>query len=175
MEAYPWYRVVSADASCLQGDILRSCPVVVPATASQFDAEGISAEVLEYDVVILSQSCDLVQRKVDIVLVSPVWELGVMGERSQYLRSRDGREALRRGALPGYHLLNACDIQGFEFPHLVVDFHNVYGVPVDFLFAHARDSGERVRLLPPYREHLAQAFARFFMRVGLPVDISPLR
>jgi hypothetical protein len=30
-----------------------------------------------------------------------------------------------------------------------------------------------VRLLPPYREHLAQAFARFFIRVGLPVDVPP--
>jgi hypothetical protein len=33
--------------------------------------------------------------------------------------------------------------------------------------------GRRLRLLPPYREHLSQAFARFFMRVGLPVDIPP--
>jgi hypothetical protein len=25
--------------------------------------------------------------------------------------------------------------------------------------------------MPPYREHLSQAFARYFMRVGLPSDI----
>jgi hypothetical protein len=25
----------------------------------------------------------------------------------------------------------------------------------------------------PYREHLAQSFARYFMRVGLPVNIPP--
>ncbi len=30
----------------------------------------------------------------------------------------------------------------------------------------------RLRLLPPYREHLSQAFARFFMRVGLPVAVA---
>jgi len=30
----------------------------------------------------------------------------------------------------------------------------------------------RLRLRPPYREHLSQAFARFFMRVGLPTDIK---
>jgi|GEM_PF-2963531 hypothetical protein len=28
------------------------------------------------------------------------------------------------------------------------------------------------RLLPPYREHLSQAFDHFFMRVGLPVPIE---
>jgi hypothetical protein len=32
-------------------------------------------------------------------------------------------------------------------------------------------AGDRLRLLPPYREHLSQAFARYFMRVGLPQDI----
>ncbi len=30
----------------------------------------------------------------------------------------------------------------------------------------------RLRLLPPYREHLSQAFARFFMRVVLPVEVA---
>ena len=39
----------------------------------------------------------------------------------------------------------------------------------------AASQGPRLRLNPPYREHLAQAFARFFMRVGLPVDIPPSR
>ena len=37
--------------------------------------------------------------------------------------------------------------------------------------ADARRLGNRLRLCPPYREHLAQSFARFFMRVGLPIDI----
>jgi hypothetical protein len=32
-------------------------------------------------------------------------------------------------------------------------------------------SKQHKRLLPPYREHLSQSFARYFMRVGLPVDI----
>jgi len=33
----------------------------------------------------------------------------------------------------------------------------------------------RLRLLPPDREHLAQAFARFFMRAGLPIDIPEFK
>jgi maleate cis-trans isomerase len=32
--------------------------------------------------------------------------------------------------------------------------------------------GERVRLLSPYKEHLSQAFARYFMRVGLPRPLA---
>jgi hypothetical protein len=30
----------------------------------------------------------------------------------------------------------------------------------------------RPQLLPPYREHLSQSFARFFMRVGLPIPVT---
>jgi len=50
----------------------------------------------------------------------------------------------------------------------------VFSLPVRFVRKKAAD-GRRLRLLPPYREHLSQAFARFFMRVGLPVDIPAFR
>jgi hypothetical protein len=59
--------------------------------------------------------------------------------------------------------------------YLVVDFRNVYSVSFDFLTEWVQRKGRRLRLLSPYREHLSQAFARFFMRVGLPVDIPPFK
>jgi hypothetical protein len=55
----------------------------------------------------------------------------------------------------------------------VVDFLELYTLPRGLLEALLRSRGvPRVRLLPPYREHLSQAFARFFMRVGLPQPID---
>jgi len=54
----------------------------------------------------------------------------------------------------------------------VVDFRNVYGVQFSLLQNMAENIQDRIRLLPPYREHLSQAFARYFMRVGLPQDIT---
>lgn len=51
--------------------------------------------------------------------------------------------------------------------------HYVYSVPRSFLESLLKQRMQsRLRLLPPYREHLSQAFARFFMRVGLPVPIA---
>jgi hypothetical protein len=88
-----------------------------------------------------------------------------------YFKSTEGKEQLRKGNLPGYHLLNRCEIEDFETDCLVADFRTVYSVSVPFLREYAATKGKRRRLLPPYREHLSQAFARFFMRVGLPVDI----
>lgn len=123
----------------------------------------------------MSQSCDLVQRKIYLVIVCPVWPLGEFEKRSDFFRSRKGKEALRQGNASGYHLLNKCDLKGFESDYMVVDFRSVYSVPFDFLIKLTKTRGRRLRLLPPYREHLSQAFARFFMRVGLPIDIPAFR
>jgi len=72
--------------------------------------------------------------------------------------------------------LITCDIEGFETEdYLIVDFHNVYSIHYDLLINIVQKQTKRIRLLPPYREHLSQAFARFFMRIGLPVDIPPFK
>ena len=69
---------------------------------------------------------------------------------------------------------NQCFLNSFvgSAPRLelrVVDFHEIFTLPRDFLEEFVkRLSAPRIRLLPPYREHLSPAFARFLMRVGLP-------
>jgi hypothetical protein len=173
MENYPWYTVVDGNEGLLQGDFFDSCPIVIPPL--EVTVGRVPAEVIEYDVVVMSQSCDLEQRKIDLVLVCPVWPLQEFEARSDFFKSRDGKEALRRGNVPGYHLLNECGIKGFDKGYLVVDFRNVYSVPLDFLTEFGKTTDQRLRLLSPYREHLSQAFARFFMRVGLPIDIPPFK
>ncbi len=171
MTHYPWYEVVGGNSPILQGDIIEECPVVEPPEELVAgEVTPITASV--YDVVVMSQSSDLKQKKVDLVLVCAIWPLQEFGDRVTYFGGEEGRERLRRGDSPGYHLLNMCELAGHESDYKVVDFRNVFGVPFDFLVRFVKKR-ERLRLLPPYREHLSQAFARFFMRVGLPVDIPP--
>jgi hypothetical protein len=81
-------------------------------------------------------------------------------------------EDARKGRLPAYHLLAESNIGTFKRDVCVVDFRRVYSLPVAFVRRRA-SLGNRLRLMPPYREHLSQSFARFFMRVGLPIDIPP--
>ena len=59
--------------------------------------------------------------------------------------------------------------------HRIVDFiTKSFSLPRAFLERFLAERGvPRLRLLPPYREHLSQAFARFFMRVGLPTPVAP--
>jgi hypothetical protein len=79
-------------------------------------------------------------------------------------------EDARKGRLPAFHVLAESSIDGFKREVRVVDFRRVYSLPVPFMRRRA-SLGSRLRLMPPYREHLSQSFARFFMRVGLPIDI----
>jgi hypothetical protein len=127
----------------------------------------------ERDVIVMTQTCDLVpgREKVTEVLLCAAWSRSDL--MSGHLATPRGLEDARRGNLPGYHLLAASDFNSRELR--VVDFRRVYSLPLTFVRQRAARTGERLRLLPPYREHLSQAFARYFMRVGLPQDIPPFR
>lgn len=173
-DEYPWYTVVDGDAPPMQGDFISNCPILIPVLPEQIKegAKKVDGVVRLINVVILSQSCDLEQRKIELVLVCPVVPLSKIQAENDYYKKTEGKKALRDGHLPGYHLMNKCEIEKFERELIVADFRNVYGVPIEFLLSFNKQSGERLRLLPPYREHLAQAFARFFMRVGLPVAVE---
>jgi len=167
-----WYEVVSREDDLMQGDFIKDCPIVIPPSEISDDVE---VKIINYNVVIMSQSCDLAQRKLDLVLVCPFWPLNEFEKRSDFFKNKKGKEEIRRGNVPGYHLLNKCKTDGFEIEYSVVDFRSVYSVPFDFIVELAQKRDKRLRLLSPYREHLSQAFARFFMRVGLPVDIPPFK
>jgi hypothetical protein len=54
---------------------------------------------------------------------------------------------------------------------LIVHFREIFSLPFVYLQRHAGSFETRLRLQSPYLEHFAQGFARFFMRVGLPLDI----
>ena len=58
-----------------------------------------------------------------------------------------------------------------DIPFTLVEFSRLFMTSRESLQEFAKSKDSRPRLNPPYREHLSQAFARYFMRVGLPSDI----
>lgn len=178
MLEYPWYASVSDD-TLEQGDLFEDCPVFLPPDdwADEWATESspVDFQIVRRDLIVLSQSCDMVQgrEKVSEVLLCPVWFRSEV--TTGYLATSKGLEDARRGNLPGYHLLAPSQLAGFERELRIVDFRRVHSLPLGFIRSRSEQSGSRLRLLPPYREHLAQAFARFFMRVGLPIAIPPFR
>lgn len=174
-DSYPWYKVVEAGSGLLQGDFINECPVVIPTFSDAVITEettDISVNIRLINAIVLSQSCDLEQRKVELVLLCPVLSLSEVQEQKPNYKKSAVKEGLKQGYIVGYHLMNKCTIPGFERELMVADFNNVYAMPFDFLLDFVGRHGARLRLLPPYVEHLSQGFARHFMRVGLPVPID---
>ncbi len=174
-----WYELVTGD-ELVQGDILERCPIVMPSPDMTWplpaDEDEIPATLEEQDVVVMSQSCDLVSdRKSDmwLVILAPIWNLSEAAEANEFLKSSAGKEECRRGHMHGYCMLSGCDSDRWRSELRVVGFKDVWTLPLSFVREMAATKEHRPRLRSPYREHLAQGFARFFMRVGLPTDVPP--
>lgn len=171
---YPWFGLVESD-DLEQGDIFESCPIYFPPEDLAQNAEKATFKWGERDLVVMSQSCDLAKGRETVSQVSlcAVWRLSEF-KPGHPLAVRDNLEKVRKGQMPRYHLINVSEISGFDRELRIVDLQQVYSMPISFLRTRAVAT-KRLRLLPPYREHLSQSFARVFMRVGLPIDIPSFR
>jgi len=171
-----WFEV-TAGPQLLQGDVLLRCPtfLVSPGLPCPVPPDiDFRLRVRLYDTVVMTQSCDLENEKVEDVLLAQLvaWPDVVAFETAggnTAIRGRDFRRKLVEGNIPGLSLLHKHD-GGPGIPWSVVEFRRLFTLPKPFLSQFAASCGPRLRLRSPYREHLAQAFARFFMRVGLPHD-----
>lgn len=170
-----WFELISDDESLYQGDIIEKCKILLP-TEEHYHAlltEASSSLELSYtetDCIIMSQSCDLVNAKIKFAILCPIIPLAKLVEKDAYYKSRDSREQLRQGNQPSYHLLDKITLNTVE-DYFCVSFHHIFSVPKDFLIASVKGK-TRLRLVSPYKEHLSQSFARYFMRVGLPATID---
>ncbi len=174
--AYPWYGVVHG-STLEQGDLLLGCPrFVIPPDATHEQA-GIVLTRETVDAIILTQSCDLAVRpdgecEATDVLLCPFYLKKDLQDHPVFRRDAAWEE-VRKGRRPFFHILDACRLAGHEQDFALIDFHALFTLSVPVVRAFVDQAGGRLRLLPPYREHLSQALARLFMRVGLPADISP--
>ena len=175
---YPWYEEIHNSDSITQGDIISKCYIPSPDEglyqAIVDDVEEIESgvDLQVVNTIILTQACDIEHDKIDSVVLCSIWPLSTLIEKNQYFRASKARESLRQGKEPAYHLLRDYSSDAITVDFSIVDFHRIYSLPKKYIKQVAKNKTTRLRLLPPYREHLSQAFARYFMRVGLPMDID---
>lgn len=189
-----WYEIVSASTRLSQGDIILNCPILrwTPKPIElEFTQETqllkSRIEVAQADVIVMTQACDLEQDKVSDVILCP--HISLEKYREYWEKNGEIKEGKKPNAKQwtktckdisnGYTwnlaMLNEGSAGEITLTHRVVDFHSVYTVPREILeLLLKKRNCSRLRLLPPYREHLSQAFARFFMRVGLPTGITKI-
>ena len=188
-----WYGVTEASEPLTQGDLILRCPLAnwKPGAVHVEDVEAEEAlaamtQIYRADVVVMTQACDLEHNKVENVVLCPHFPLSEFRARWEQAVEQAGQnptaKAWRRTCedIAAGHVWNQTFLNSLqrEAPELelelrLVEFRQVMTVPRHFLESLLQNRNEpRLRLLAPYREHLSQAFARFFMRVGLPQGVE---
>ena len=153
-----------------QGDIIDECPLFrLPVPAA---GVNLAAEPLRWDtrVVVLTQACDLAQTKSTKILVAMLQPAKMLVDQG-VLKPTTIRDQVRRGLVYGWYFLPSAS-PSIHVPESIVDLrevHTIHRAVLEQLIS----SGKRVcRLVPPFREHLAQHFAVTYMRIGLPAPFD---
>lgn len=172
----PAWWVETNGRQLAQGDLLPDChlPAFVDPTPTQDDSPR-NVEVDTQRLIVVTQSCDLENNKVKFVALCPIHTLPEFCESNPHFTNTKNWESVRLGKQHSLHMLAQHDFPENNGKSLVVDFGHIVSLPMEYLGTHADSLGRRWRLSPPFLEHFSQAFARFFMRVGLPSSIPPFR
>lgn len=162
-------------ASLEQGDYLPDC--WIPLLGADFDPAAVYPEISvgKGNLIIVTQSCDLANEKIPFVALCPVAALSLWEQLNPEYSKRGFWESVRQGRREGLHMVSAFVDASDGRNAMVIDFRQVFSLPVVYLRKHAASFPSRWRLQSPFREHFSQAFARFFMRVGLPAAIPPFK
>ncbi len=168
-----WEAALGADLR--QGEWLPLCPVPVVQEKPVAEAPAQTVPIRRYNLIVITQSCDLEQQKARLVALCPIFPIARFEEINEEMKKKGRWEEVRKGRVEGLHLLSSPTHPAENRAALVVDFREIYSLPFTLLMQHALEIGPRWRLRSPYLEHFSQSLARFFMRVGLPSAILPFK
>lgn len=154
-----------------QGDVLVDCAVPVVSESFSLDSDQDEVFIESRRLIVVTQSCDLVNAKSPFVALCPVHTLREFENSDARFSSKGRWEEVRRGKIEGLFLLPGIHDPQDNQDAMVVDFRLIVSLPIAYLARHAQELNGRPRLQSPYVEHFSQSFARFFMRVGLPSQI----
>jgi hypothetical protein len=197
MARVEWFQLWKGSQKLEQGLLVPSIEYPDLSTIPKANAKGTkSINYLQFDALILSQSCDLTGKAIELIHICPVYTLNALLTKiddSPKARDKFFRE-LAQGRRTNMYITNKFTKYQFRkikrnLPHadfdnslnkyhverLVADFSKSLVIPASYLKQYLRSNKTYLRLNPPYREALAQKYGLFFMRVGNPVDYLPYR
>jgi len=164
------WKMIS-ESKLQQGDVLDGCAIPIVQSDFRYDTEEGEIDVEIRRLIVATQSCDLENAKAPYVALCPIYTLSEFRETNTRFASKDQCENVRRGKVEGLYMLPSPSDPNDNQQAFIVDFRMIVSLPIEYLSSHAITIGDRPRLNSPFVEHYSQAFARFFMRVGLPSQI----
>jgi hypothetical protein len=170
MSMPPWVPVSGAVLN--QGDLLLdlAVPVLQPTFPDPDQNGEIPIEISAANMIVISQSCDLEQRKITNVIVAQVYSLDEFEAVNPAYKAKGRWREVVRGRVEALHLLPPTEHHDNPRQWLAVDLRAISSLPFGYVERAAHQAGDRWRLQSPYIENLSQAFGRFFMRVALPEE-----
>ena len=159
------YRIPITDEPLDQGDLLDDCPVATITDHDWDRSEQAKVDIDFHRVIVLTQTCDFANAKVNLITVASVFAAQQMIEHG-ILKAADVKGPIRASRVWGLYFLPAFPDAGLG--EMIVDLRRLHSVRLDVL-GRLRLAGKRhAQLLTPYREHLAKHFADTYSRIGLP-------
>ena len=158
-----------------QGDIVVDCDIAVVPDDFSSDSSDTVINVEKRRLIVITQSCDLENSKAPNVALCPVSTIAEFQGLHSNFATLPKIEEIRRSKVEGFYMLPSPEEPLNNMDAMIVDFRMIVSLPIGYISRRATVAGERSRLLSPYVEHFSQAFARFFMRVGLPSQIPPFK
>lgn len=186
---FSWFEDITSNSQITQGDIIKNLPV--PTFVTDDEYPYFQPVNFDSDVIIMTQACDIENNKVDYInicrlvsldelLVKQVNEhnnqdqspIKSMTEAKGKQRERATKyvDQLINGNVLNFYLLEKHD----KLDNRVVNLKETFKIPfkaMNFLMEEVKVEN-RLRLQPPYREHLSQQYANIFGRIGLPLDVN---
>ena len=153
---------VDSNAPLGQGDILDDCPLLFW-ERSTGDAVSHESTKTVVRAIVLTQACDLAQSKATRVLVAVVHRAQDLAQRGA-LKGNAIRDQIRAHRVYGWYFMPAS----IGFDESVVDLRDLHTFPRSLLEQLIADGKLALRVVTPYREHLAQHFANTYSRIDLP-------
>jgi hypothetical protein len=158
-----WAEINGSDLA--QGDLVTG--VLVPLVGPDFPRDT-RADVQQLDVIVATQTCDLANAKISSALLVRAMPIAEFEQDNPEYKQRKRWNNVAQGRTVALHLLPPPDNSSSQDGAWVVDFREVYSLPISYVRARAVELGSRRRLCSPYLEHFSQSFGHFFMRVALP-------
>ena len=182
MPDYKWFGQHTSQEGIDQGLILVDFPVP---DYSKVDYVGLASdenvelpvEIKKYDLIIMSQACDIENDKVKNITLCRIYTLKeyLVETNQSKTKAKELLNSLNSGRVVNMCLLNRPDYNpygdAFE-DYLIVKFDESVNYPVELIRQRiSNETGNMMKLMPPYRESLSQNYGIFYMRVGNPKNI----
>jgi hypothetical protein len=174
-----WYKPIS-NGTIEQGDLFFKVNIIVPAIPSEEDDTDEDKDQLVpfrdlFDVIILTQTCDIENAKVEYILVCPHTSFIEAIDQKLTGKSLINFEyEVMKGKHTHYLWLQSYSDENTSFDTRMVDLSRVFLLPKEYVYNLAKSQGIHMRLNSPYREYLSHSFGSFFSRVAINLPKKPL-